>query len=145
MATRSGAWLALALFASSISSTTLAEEPTEIESFRARLSECQTYTSESDFGPRAKELRASALIQPIDSFGHALPLGVSRVEWGGVAHELGLRNGDIILQPTRVAAHLARPPLWLFCLVESGEPFDVRVQRYAGRQITLTFPGRTAD
>jgi len=145
MANRSVAWLVLALFAGSISSAALAEEPTGIESFRARLSECQTYTSKGDFGPRAKELRASALIQPIDSFGHAVPLGVSRVEWGGFAHELGLRNGDIILQPLRVFPHMARPPLWLFCLVDSGEPFDVRVQRYAGRQITLTFPGRSAD
>lgn len=145
MALRSATSLFLAMSTACFSVAVSAEEPTGIESFRTRLAACQSYTSVSDFGTRAQELRSSALIQPIDSFGHAVPLGVSRVEWGGLAHQIGLRDGDKILQPLRVFPHVARPQFWLFCLVDSGEPFDVRVQRYAGRQITLTFPGRSAN
>jgi hypothetical protein len=145
MADRSIALIALALFACSIPSAALAEKPTHIEGIRGLPDHCENYTSNRDFGPRVEQLLASCRIHFIDSFGHAAPLGVSRVVPGGLAAEVGLLNGDIIVQAPGVASHAARPPLWFFCLVDSGYSFDMRVQRYAGRQITLTFPGLSED
>jgi hypothetical protein len=72
-------------------------------------------------------------------------LGVTRVVPGGLADEIGFLDGDVILRAVGLAPHASRPPFWFFCLVDTGQPFDIHVQRYAGRQVTLTFPGRSGD
>ncbi|MDH3520550.1 MAG: hypothetical protein OEM49_08850 [Myxococcales bacterium] len=135
----------LALCALSMAGPATAEPPARLEKLRDLPDHCENYTSRSDFGPRVEQLLASARIRFIDSFGHAAPLGVFRVVPDGLAHGIGLLEGDVILEAAGVTSHLAGPPLWFFCLVDSGHPFDMRVQRYAGRQITLTFPGLPED
>jgi len=145
MAVRSVLLLALGLFVVSISPPAAAEQAAPIEKLRAIPDHCADYTSSSDFGPRVGELLESCQIRFLDSFGHAAPLGVSRVSPGGLAAEIGLSDGDMIVDVVGIRKHAARPHFWFYCLVDSGQPFDIRVQRYAGRQITLTFPGVSAD
>ena len=145
MTDRSITLAALVLCTCSISLAAFAEQPARIEKLRGLPDHCEDYTSREDFGPRVEQLLASSRIQFLDSFGHAVPLGVSRVVPGGLADEIGLSDGDIILEAVGVAHHASRPPLWFFCLVDTGDPFDIRIQRYAGRQVTLTFPGQSGD
>ena len=145
MAYRSVLLLAPGLFVLSLATPAAAEQAAPIEKLRAVPDDCADYASKSDFGPRVGKLLESCQIQFLDSFGHAAPMGVSRVVPGGLAAEIGLSDGDMIVDVIGIRSHAARPPFWFYCLVDSGQPFDIRVQRYAGRQITLTFPGASAD
>ena len=145
MTDRSITLAALVLCACSISLAAFAEQPPRIEKLRGLPDHCEDYTSRENFGPCVEQLLTSSRIQFLDSFGHAVPLGVSRVVPGGLADEIDLLDGDVILRAVGVAPHVSRPPLWFFCLVDTGHSFDIHVQRYAGRQVTLTFPGRSGD
>lgn len=102
--------------------------------------ECESYATIGGFGPRVEELLAGSRIHPVHDFGEVTPLGISGVLPGGLAAEVGFLDGDIILEAAGVTPHTAKQPLWFFCLVDSGRPFDVRVQRFSGEQESLVFP-----